>query len=66
MFYLLRANEELYDWSTDPGSTHNLAQDTEYSNVISEARKGLLQWMKSSSDPLADEYLNFVKKYISK
>ena len=59
-FYLLRANEELYDWSKDPGSTHNLAKDPEYSGVLSGARKGLLQWMKSSDDPLVDEYLNFV------
>ncbi|MFC2081280.1 sulfatase [Bacteroidota bacterium] len=59
-FYLLRAKEELYDWSSDPGSWRNLAEDPEYADVIKAARSGLLQWMKSSDDPLAGEYLNFV------
>ena len=59
-FYLLRAQEELYDWSTDPGSWNNLAEDPEYSDVLKAARSGLLQWMKSSDDPLAGDYLNFV------
>jgi len=59
-FYLFRAKEELYDWSTDPGSWSNLAEDPEYADVLKAARTGLLQWMKSSDDPLAGEYLNFV------
>jgi len=60
-FYLLRAPEELYDWSSDPGNWHNLAGDPEYSHVLSAARKGLLEWMKSSSDPLAEVYEDYVE-----
>lgn len=59
-FYLLRANEELYDWSIDPSSKQNLIQNPEYATILMEARKGLLQWMKSSNDPLAGEYIDFV------
>lgn len=59
-FYLLRAPEELYDWSSDPGSWHNLAGDPEYSHALSAARKGLLEWMKSSNDPLLEVYQNYV------
>jgi len=59
-FYLLRAPEELYDWSSDPGSWHNLAGDPEYSHALSAARKGLLEWMKSSNDPLSEVYQNYV------
>jgi N-sulfoglucosamine sulfohydrolase len=62
-FYLLRANEELYDWSKDPGSTHNLAQNPEYAAILSGARKGLLHWMKSSDDPKAGEYKNFIHSF---
>jgi N-sulfoglucosamine sulfohydrolase len=51
--YLLRAQEELYDWTEDPGSLQNLAGDPEYAEVLSKARAGLLQWMKSNQDPLA-------------
>ncbi|TWU32654.1 sulfatase family protein [Novipirellula artificiosorum] len=58
--YLLRAPEELYDWSSDPGSWHNLAGNPEYSRLLIAARKGLLEWMKSSNDPLAEVYENFV------
>ena len=55
-FYLLREIEELYDWSTDPGSRKNLAGDPEYADVLKASRKGLHQWMLSSGDPLADTY----------
>lgn len=54
--YLLRAQEEFYDWSVDPGSLNNLATDPEYAEVLSEARAGLLQWMKTNKDPLAEEF----------
>jgi N-sulfoglucosamine sulfohydrolase len=55
-FFLLRESEELYDWSTDPGSNNNLAQDPEYADILSKARTGLLQWMKSTEDPLTEVY----------
>lgn len=54
--YLLRAKEELYDWSKDPGSQHNLASDPEHAARLARARSGLLQWMKASGDPLADAF----------
>ena len=60
-FYLRRAHEELYDWSVDPGSRYNLARDPEFEHVLSKSRKGLLQWMLSSDDPLADVYQNFIE-----
>ena len=37
-----------------------LALNPEYEDVLSRTRNGLLQWMKSSSDPLTDIYQNFV------
>lgn len=55
-FYLLRANEELYDWSEDPGSRHNLAQNPEYAEVLSKAQNGLLNWLKSNNDPIAEDF----------
>lgn len=60
-FYLLREREELYDWSADPGSQNNLINDPDYSEVLFEARKGLLQWMLSSGDPLEEDYQDFLK-----
>ncbi|MFC2115407.1 hypothetical protein ACFLTU_02975 [Bacteroidota bacterium] len=59
-FYLLRAAEELYDWSSDPGGLRNLAGDPEYSEVLMASRKGLHQWMISSKDPLAEVYQNYL------
>ena len=59
-FFLLRAPEELYDWSADPGGWYNLAGDPEYSDVLIDARKGLLEWMKSSKDPLTEVYQNYL------
>ena len=55
-FFLLRAQEELYDWTQDPGSMHNLAGDPDYAEVLKNARAGLLQWMNSNNDPLAEAY----------
>jgi len=59
-FYLLRASEELYDWTSDPGGWHNLAGDPEYLDVLENARKRLLQWMMTSGDPLADDFQTFI------
>jgi N-sulfoglucosamine sulfohydrolase len=55
-FFLLREQEELYDWSGDPGSWQNLAGDPEYADVLAEARAGLLQWMIANQDPLTAVY----------
>ena len=56
LFFLLREQEELYDWSEDPGSTQNLAGNPDYEEVLSEARTGLLNWMQSSRDPLTEVF----------
>jgi hypothetical protein len=60
--YLLRAQEELYDWSVDPGGWNNLAEDPDYAEVLQKARAGLLQWMKDNKDPLAVEFENNIHK----
>jgi N-sulfoglucosamine sulfohydrolase len=60
--FLLRAEEELYDWNQDPGSKHNLAKDPKYADIMKEARKGLHEYMKSANDPLTDIYKDFIKR----
>ena len=60
-FFLLRAPEELYDYNSDPGGWINLAGDPEYSDILKESRKALLEWMNSSNDPLAGEFQEFIK-----
>ncbi|MFY0654932.1 MAG: sulfatase [Cyclobacteriaceae bacterium] len=59
--YLLRAPEELYDWSKDPGSQVNLAGNPEYGEVLSKARKGLLNYMKSANDPLTEVFEDMIQ-----
>jgi N-sulfoglucosamine sulfohydrolase len=59
-FYLLRAPEELYDFSADPGGWINLAGNPESSDLLEASREGLLQWMISSGDPLAEAYQSFL------
>ncbi len=59
--YLVREREQLFDWSKDPGSHHNLAGDPEYADVLKTARKGMLQWMRDTRDPLLDTYRSQVK-----
>ena len=54
--YIVRAREELYDWSQDPGSRQNLAENPEYAQELKAARAGLLRWMKSTGDPLTAKY----------
>lgn len=56
LYYLARQEEELYDWTLDPGSTNNLALDPAYEKILSEARQGLLEWMKVNKDPLTGIY----------
>ena len=50
-------NFALYNISNDLGEQINLKETEEekYEEMLNE-------WMKSSNDPLADEYLKFVKK----
>lgn len=43
--------EELYDLNKDPGCWNNLAQNPEYSKVLSKYRTRLLKEMESTADP---------------
>lgn len=61
LFYLNRQNEELYDWSRDPGSMKNLARDPAFQEVLFEARQGLFEWMKVNDDPLTGIYQAKIK-----
>ena len=54
--YLLRAREELYDWSKDPGSQNNLVDDPEYAEVLEKLRIGLFKWMQQTADPLSSTF----------
>ena len=54
--FLLRAQEELYDWSADPGSQHNLAEDPAYAQELQRCRAALLEWMNDEEDPLKEEF----------
>lgn len=59
-FYLQRKLEELYDWTTDPGSKINLLDDPKHAEILFKARHGLLKWMKDSDDPLIEEYKHHI------
>ena len=59
--YLVREREQLFDWSKDPGSRHNLANDPEYADLLRQARKGLLHWMQQSGDPLLPDYSRSIR-----
>ena len=54
--YLLRAPEELYDWSKDPASLDNLAGSPEFSKQLKTSRKKLRQWMQANEDPLLNDF----------
>jgi len=52
-FYLpTRPPEELYDLEKDPFEINNLAGDPEYSEVLSDLRDHLYDWMDETNDPV--------------
>lgn len=59
--YLLRAPEELYDWSADPGSLKNLAGNPDYTQILEASRSGLLKWMEANRDPISEDYQEYIK-----
>ncbi len=61
-FYMLRAREELYDWSTDPGSLINLAEDPAYAEVLNTAREGLHAYMESAKDPVKEDFRKLIQQ----
>jgi N-sulfoglucosamine sulfohydrolase len=60
--YLLRAPEEFYDWSKDPGSHRNLAYDPEYKQHLGNARLGLLEYMRKAEDPLINDFQRLIEQ----
>jgi N-sulfoglucosamine sulfohydrolase len=55
-----RVPEELYDFENDPDGLENLAESPEHAETRDELRAELLDWMRSTDDPLADTYATFV------
>lgn len=60
-FYLKRAPEELYDYSRDPFSLHNVVDDPAYADVLREMRKHMHQWMIDTHDYAEQGYIMYVK-----
>ena len=54
--YLLRFQEELYDWTKDPASRVNLVDNPEYASELKAFRGKLLKWMKANNDALVTNY----------
>lgn len=51
-YYVPNEAEELYDLQRDPLEEHNLIQDPQYTEVASELRSKVREWMESTDDPL--------------
>lgn len=49
-----RPEEELYDLEEDPDECNNLIKDPNYSDILSELKKNLTEWMKETNDPLLE------------
>ena len=56
---LYRTPEELYNLKEDPGCWNNLAQDSDYADIIKEYRKKLYEEMKETADPELWVFKNF-------
>ena len=52
-----RPLEMLFDLHTDPIERRNLADDPEYSEVLSEMRTYLEEWMRETGDPLLEGFV---------
>lgn len=49
--------EQLYDLILDPQEKRNLAEDTQYSDVLTEMRQRLDGWMQATADPLLQGFV---------
>ena len=47
-----RCREELYDFEKDPDALNNLAEDSDYAEVLAQLRNELGQEMRRSNDPV--------------
>ena len=61
--------EELYLVAEDPDQLHNLADDTQYADVLAEMRRLLKEWQSATADTepellTADWYLRKADAYI--
>lgn len=54
--YLLRSQEELYNWKSDFGSHYNLSKDSNYRKILEQSRNGLQEWMEKHDDPLTEAF----------
>jgi arylsulfatase A-like enzyme len=50
------ARDELYDLEEDPGEVTNLAQNTEYDEILADLRPRLLSWMEETEDTLLNNW----------
>lgn len=64
--YLLRAPEELYDWTKDLGSQVNLVENPEFATQLKKSREKLRNWMRVNHDPLLKNYEAKIYKHANK
>jgi len=58
-YMVYRAPEELFDLKKDPGCWNNLAENTDYKEIMKEYRKKLLKEMEDTADPELSVFNNF-------
>ena len=58
-YMVYRAPEELFDLKKDPGCWNNLAENTDYQEIMKEYRKKLLKEMEDTADPELSVFNNF-------
>ena len=54
--------EQLVDLKNDPGEMKNLADDKDHTEILSEHRRILRDWVKSTGDTIGSEYLWMANK----
>lgn len=59
-FFQYRVKEELYDFEKDPDALVNLIAEPEYSHVVNDSRKELLQAMSSTNDPITSSFQTYL------
>jgi len=54
--YLHRPQYELYDLVDDPHEVHNLAEDSDHAEILTELQDKLRQWQQATKDPWIVKY----------